>query len=269
MELVDFLRAFILGIVEGATEFIPVSSTGHLIIVSHLLDYTGPKAETFNIFIQMGAILAVVVLYRQRFINLFNFRSQEGFSGFNGLRLLALTSIPILIVGFLGRDFIKQVLFSPGTVAIGLIVGGVALVVIERVLPKAEKIGLDSLTWREAMIIGLFQCLALWPGVSRAASTIVGGMLLRVERKTAAEFSFFAAVPALTAATIYDLLKSDLQTSDIGVFAFGFLVAFIFGLLAVRFFIRLLSTITLAPFGWYRIAVGLVVGVLVLNGFLK
>jgi undecaprenyl-diphosphatase len=269
--MLEFIQAFILGGVEGITEFIPISSTGHLIIVGHLIGFTGARADTFEVFIQLGAILAVVVLYRQRFIELFDFRRTTGFAGTNGLKLLALTCLPAFVLGFLGRDFIKNTLFNPVTVAIGLAVGGVALILVEYVLPKTKKVGLDSLTSYEALVVGLFQCLALWPGTSRSASTIVGGMVVGVERKTAAEYSFFAAVPIMIVATGYDLLKSlkDLSAGDIPLFGFGFIVAFLFALVAVRFFIRLLGNTTLVMFGWYRLAIALLVVALIVQGSLS
>ncbi len=261
----DWLAAIILGLVEGITEFLPISSTGHLIIAGRIIGFEGDRASTFEIFIQLGAILAVVFLYWQRFVRLIptrlSFDADQGLNGLHGLLLLAITSIPALALGFVGHDFIKSELFSPTTVAIGLGVGGVAILLIEPRLPRSRISGLDSITWQIALGIGLFQCLALWPGVSRAAATIVGAMILGVERKTAAEYSFLAAVPALCAAAGYDLLKSldVLQTSDILIFGIGFVVAMISAWFAIRSFIRLLGTHTLKPFGWYRIAVAVVV----------
>ena len=266
--MIEFLQAIFLGVVEGLTEFIPVSSTGHLILAGHLVNYTGEKANTFEIFIQFGAILAVVVLYRKRFLGLLTFKKTDNFSGLNGLWLIALTTLPGAILGILTYSLIKERLFNPITVAIGLLVGGIAILVVERFRPKATYFGLDSLTWRQAIIVGLFQCLALWPGMSRSSSTIIGGLLSRVERLTAAEFSFFAAVPLITAAAGYDLVKSlkFLQLSDLPIFATGFVVAFISAWFAVKFFIRLLGTTTLNPFAWYRIAVGLIILVLAFAG---
>ncbi|NWJ45220.1 MAG: undecaprenyl-diphosphate phosphatase [Chloroflexi bacterium] len=260
----EIIKATILGIVEGLTEFVPVSSTGHLIIANHLVGFTGDRANTFDVFIQLGAILAVVILYWRRFLGLFDFSNgmkETRFAGLNGLLLLLITSIPAFILGFLGRDFIKDKLFNPLTVAIGLLVGGIALILVERFLPPVKEQGLDSLTWKDALVVGLFQCLALWPGTSRSAATIVGAMLWGVQRKTAAEYSFFAAVPILFFATIYDMIKSlkYLSTSDIPVFGVGFLVSFIAAWFAVKFFINLIGKITMVPFGWYRIAVALLV----------
>src|SRR5437879_1393215 len=152
--MIEIVQAIILGLVEGLTEFIPVSSTGHLIIAGHLLGFTGEKADTFEIFIQLGAILAVIFYYKERFIRLFRFKDpQTSFDGWNGIKLLAIVSIPALVLGFLTHGFIKDNLFNPKTVAIGLAVGGVAILIVERVFPKPQKFGVDSLTWREALII--------------------------------------------------------------------------------------------------------------------
>jgi undecaprenyl-diphosphatase len=209
--------------------------------------------------------LAVVFLYWSRFWRLiptrFDVSEARGFSGLGGLLLLALTSLPFMIGGFLAHDLIKGPLFSPTTVAIGLGLGGLAILLVEPRLPRARIEGLDAMTWRVALGIGLFQCLALWPGVSRAAATILGAMILGVERKTAAEYSFFAAVPVMVVATGYDLLSnlSILQPSAAPIFILGFVVALITAWWAVKFFIRLLGNHTLQPFGWYRLAVAALV----------
>ena len=251
--------AAILGIVEGLTEYIPVSSTGHLIVAGALLGWTGEKAKSFEIFIQLGAILAVVVYYRRRFLDLANLAASDGrrFAGLRGCLLLGLTTLPVLILGFLLRDFIKARLFAPVPVAIALGTGGLAILAAERWRPESRASGLDSVSWGQALGVGLFQCLALWPGVSRAAATIVGGMMGRLDRKTSAEYSFFAAVPALTAATAYDLYKSReiLSMQDLPIFAVGFVVAFVSAWIAVAGFLRLLQRGTLRPFAWYRLAV--------------
>jgi undecaprenyl-diphosphatase len=259
----ELIKAFILGIVEGLTEFIPVSSTGHLIIASDLLDFQSSKGDSFEIFIQLGAILAIVVLYWRRFLGLLDFKKKEGFYGFNAITLLIITSIPALVIGFLASDFIKENLFNPTTVAIGLAIGAVAMIGVELFLPKnrVTKEGLDSLTWRHAFAVGISQCFALWPGVSRAASTMVGGMLFGISRKTAAEFSFFAAVPVIAAASLYDLIKNLklFTAADIPIFAVGFVTSFIFAMIAVKFFVSLLGNITLVPFAIYRILLAVMV----------
>ncbi|MBI3802669.1 MAG: undecaprenyl-diphosphate phosphatase [Nitrospirae bacterium] len=266
--MTDLVNAVILGVVEGLTEFIPVSSTGHLIIAGHFLGFEGAKASTFEVFIQLGAILAVVVVYKERFLHLLDFSGKKGFNGFNGILLLGLTTAPALLFGFLAHKFIKEHLFNTTTVAIGLAVGGVGILLAERFLPKPDKQRLDSLQPKDALLIGLFQCLALWPGMSRSGSTIVGGMVLGTERKTAAEYSFLAAVPVMFAATIYDLYKNRalLQASDIPLFAVGFVVSFVAAWLAVRSFIQLLTRYTLTPFGWYRIGVAILLLLLLGTG---
>lgn len=255
----DLVTALILGLVEGLTEFIPVSSTGHLIAVGHLLGFTGPTAETFDVVIQLGAILAAVVYYRHRLLDLATLRPSDGFAGRHGVLLLALTTLPALVLGALTHTLITDYLFSPATVAVGLGLGGVAILVVERVHPAPRHRGLDALRWQEALVVGLFQCLALWPGVSRSAATILGGMLVAVDRKTAAEYSFLAAIPVITAAATLELVTSldSLNVSDLPLFATGLVVSFLAAWGAIRFFLRLLGTITLRPFGWYRITAAL------------
>lgn len=273
-----YFFAILLGFVEGLTEFLPVSSTGHMIIVGHMVGFTGPVVDTFEIFIQLGAILAVVSLYRERILDLIPGRRinreavaragaisgtgdrvvptpSGGFSGWHGLGLLALTTTPAVVIGLFIHSYIKEHLFSPMTVAIGLAIGGVGLILIERFRPSTRKTGLDTLGWRQALGVGFFQCLAMWPGMSRAGSTIIGGMLMGIDRKTTAEYSFLAAVPVMIAATSYDLYKSRdlLAVSDIPMFALGFLTAMVTAWFAVRLFIRFLANHTLEGFGWYRL----------------
>jgi undecaprenyl-diphosphatase len=265
----DFMVAVILGLVEGATEFIPVSSTGHLILVSNLLNFTGDRAESFAIFIQLGAILAVVILYRQRFFDLLKFQNSQGFSGLRGIGLLIVAMLP-LVVGYFAYSFIKDVLLKPGPVTIALLIGGVAMIIVERVLPAPKIDSLDEMTWRQALGIGLFQVLSMWPGMSRAAATIVGGMIVGMRRDKAAEFSFLLAVPTMVAAVGYDMLKSydTLNSSDFLMFGIGFVVAFLAALAAIRTFIQLLQRHTLTPFGWYRIGLAVVVGMLFMMGYI-
>lgn len=259
--MLEELHAAILGLVEGLTEFLPVSSTGHLILTTRLLGFDGQVgkevADTFNIFIQLGAILAIIAVFPGRFGQLFRFRENRGFSGLRGAGLLAVTSIPGGLLGLLAGGAIKERLFNPTTVAIGLAVGAVWILAVERFLPKVRRESVDDITWTDAVGIGLFQCLALWPGMSRSSSTILGAMMLGVGRRAATEYSFFAAVPLLAAATLYDLLKSlpHLHTQHVPLFAVGFAVAFVSAWLAVRLFVRFVGRHTLAPFGWYRLAV--------------
>jgi len=255
--------AIVLGVVEGLTEFIPVSSTGHLIIAGHLLGFVGDKASTFEVAIQFGAILSVVILYWRRFFALVpgGIQSIRDFdsslAGWAGLWRIGLATFPALLVGYLARHVIKENLFTPEAVTAALAVGGVAILVAERLVSGRRSNSLDRLTWSQAFGIGLFQVLALWPGTSRAAATIVGGMLLGLDRKSAAEFSFLIAVPIMFAATGYELLhmRHLFAIEDLLQFGAGFLVSFAVALLAVRGFVRFLGRWSLAPFAWYRIAV--------------
>lgn len=271
--------AVVLGVIEGLTEFLPISSTGHMILVGHLLGFTGEKAETFEIFIQLGAILAVVWLYFSRFLGLLplsvratifsifgkkiekNETPQEGLSDIRGLVLLAVACLPVFILGFLFHKKIKALLFAPIPVALALIFGGVALIFIERRRQVPQTTDLDSITIRQAISVGIFQCLALWPGISRSGSMIFGGLFLGMNRITAAEFSFLVAVPVMAVATLYDLYKSRhlIESGDLQIFLIGFVVAFVTAVIAIRFFLNLLRKFSLEPFGWYRIALGSVV----------
>lgn len=254
------ITAILLGIVEGLTEFLPVSSTGHLILFGNLLGFTGPRASSFEVFIQLGAILAVVVLYRQRFRQFFSMR-QEGLSGLSGLQLLVLTTLPAVIAGFFLHGFIKERLFSPVVVAAGLFIGGIALITMERFYKPAHEADIEQTTKQQAFKIGLFQLLALSPGISRAGATIVGGRLVGLSRKAAVEYSFLVAVPVMIAAVSYDLIRNlpALTGNDVGLFVAGFLTAFISALIAIKFFIRLVQRYTLEPFGWYRVGLSVVV----------
>ncbi|MBI9111473.1 undecaprenyl-diphosphate phosphatase [Maridesulfovibrio ferrireducens] len=248
--------AAILGVVEGLTEFLPVSSTGHLIITGHLLGFTGDKASSFEVAIQLGAILAVVLLYWSRFWGLFFPVHGQRFSGTRGLYLLFLTSLPASVLGLLAHDAIKKYLFNPYTVAWALLVGALMILFVERKERKASCFTLDELTPKLAFGIGCFQCLALWPGFSRSAATIMGGMILGAKRKIAAEYSFIAAVPIMFAATGYDMLKSYklFTVADMPFLAVGFVISFISAWIAVKGFIYLLSKLTLRPFAYYRLA---------------
>ncbi len=254
--------AIILGIVEGLTEFLPVSSTGHLIVVGHLLGFTGQKAATFEVFIQLGAILAVAWIYRKRFLALLSFSSSaSGLRGRRGIMMLAITTLPALVFGFLLHDFIKSSLFTPFTVALALGIGGIAIILFERFYKPGKEKGLDHINFRQAAAIGLFQVLALWPGVSRAGATIIGGMISGLDRKTAVEYSFLAAVPVMLAATGYDLIKNldILRLSDLPLFAVGFITSFFAAVIAIKWLLKLVQTNTFTPFGWYRIGLAVVI----------
>ncbi len=254
--MTDIIRALIMGIVEGLTEFIPVSSTGHLIIAGELLGYTGAEAETFSVFIQLGAILAVLVHFRERFVGLATLADRPGFAGRRGVMMLALTTLPAVVIGLMAHSTIKA-LFSTQAVAIGLAVGAVWILLTERFFRHRNPNDIDGITWRIALGIGFFQCLAMWPGMSRSASTIMGGMYLGLRRKAATEYSFFAAVPMMVAACFYDLYKGwdSLRPEALTIFSVGFVAAFFSALLAIRLFIGFVSRHTFVPFAYYRLGV--------------
>ncbi len=252
-----FIIAVIMGIIEGLTEFLPVSSTGHLIIAGHIMGFTGPQAETFEIIIQLGAILAVVVIYWPTFLGLIRPPEKKRFSGIYGLWLLFLTSLPASVLGLLTHSLIKKLLFNPVSVAWALGIGALAILAVESCGFRTRIDTLEEMDSKTALGIGLFQCLALWPGFSRSAATIMGGMVLGARRKLAAEYSFIAAVPIMIAATGFDLVSSwgGMDISDFYTLAIGFIVSFISAWIAVKGFISLLGRITLRPFAWYRLAI--------------
>lgn len=253
----ELLQAAIFGIVEGLTEFLPVSSTGHLILASDLMGLTGqPVVETFEVVIQLGAILAVVVLYWPRFWGLLFPSPGVKFSGLRGLGLLFITCLPAGLLGFAVHGYIKEYLFNPATVAIALLMGAVMMLLLEKYKPAPKYFTLDDMTPKLALGIGFAQCFALWPGFSRSASTIMGGMFLRADRKLAAEYSFIAAVPIMCAATAYDLYKSwgVLSSDYLTFFAVGFVVSFFSAWAAIKVFISMVGRFGLVPFAWYRLA---------------
>ena len=252
--------AVILGMVLGLTEYLPVSSAGHLIVVGSALDFTGPRATCFQVFIQIGAISAVLVLFRHRFVGLIpfgSFRRNHGFGGWKGLTLLALTTLPAVVVGAAFHHAIKTYLFNPLVVAVALGLGGIAILLAEAYKPDPKVAEIDAVGYSDALRIGLIQCLALCPGVSRSASTILGGLFCGLDRKVAAEYSFMAAVPILSAAALYDLYKNWhlLHVSDLSFFAIGLIVSFLSACLAVRAFMALLKRWSFVPFGYYRIII--------------
>ncbi|MDR2054716.1 MAG: undecaprenyl-diphosphate phosphatase [Desulfovibrio sp.] len=249
------LTAIILSTVEGLTEFLPVSSSGHLILAGNLLNFTGARASTFEVVIQLGAILAVVALYWKRFAGFVKPQPYARFAGSRGILLLTLTSLPACLLGLLLHSVIKQYLFRPATVLIALLVGAVCMILVERRKYRVVCVELDEMTPRLALGIGCFQCLALWPGFSRSAATIMGGMLLGAGRTVAAEYSFIAAVPIMAAATGYDLLKNLglFSPADIPFFLAGLAGAFVSALLAVKVFVALVGRMSLVPFAVYRL----------------
>jgi undecaprenyl-diphosphatase len=253
------LKAALLGLVEGATEFIPVSSTGHLIVVSQWLGYLDERAKTFDIFIQLGAILAIVWLYRARLARaVLAARHERESRRFLGNLLIAF--LPAAVIGFLAHDWIKARLFNPTVVAVALVVGGILILLIERWAPAPRVDDVNQLPPRTAWTIGWAQVLSLIPGTSRSGATIMGGYVLGLSRTAATEFSFFLAIPVMLAATSYDLLKSwsTLVPADAPVFAVGFVVSFVSALFVVRGFLSYVSHHSFRAFAWYRIAFGIV-----------
>lgn len=255
----SLFTASVLGLVEGLTEFLPVSSSGHLVLASALLGFEGPKAATFEVVIQVGAILAVLTLYWKRFFSLLRpAKNNNSFSGLHGILLLILTTLPAATLGLLLHKFIKS-LFTPAMVTAALVCGACLMLLVEHVLaPKQKNMpvqNLDQISALQAFGIGCFQCLALWPGFSRSASTLMGGMILGIRREVAAEYSFIAAVPIITGAAGYDLLKSLplFTTADIPFFCVGSIFAFLSAIVAIRTFISILSRNTLKPFALYRL----------------
>ena len=257
-QLPPVAKAAILGVVEGATEFIPVSSTGHLILVGDWLGFTGEDAKAFEIFIQLGAILAIVWLYRERIGRVLRTATRDRMSQ----RLLVnlfIAFLPAAVVGLLTHRLIKQYLFSPVIVAASMFVGGIAILVIERLRPRPRVPSVDDVSPGVALGIGLAQVLSLVPGTSRSGATIMGGYCLGLTRQAATEFSFFLAIPVMVAATGFDLAQSvgALTAADVQLFAVGFIVAFLTALVVVRAFVAFVARSSFIVFAWYRIAFGI------------
>ena len=267
----DLLVAVIMGIVEGFTEYLPVSSTGHLILTGNVLGFEGPKAESFEVIIQLGAILAVVWLYREKFLyflkveplikklkNLFLGSKEK----VKGLTLVEITAgmIPAVILGFILRDIIKSG-FNPVTVAIGLIAGGILLIAVEKVKVKTTVSNVDDVTVKHAFMIGAMQCFSLWPGFSRSGATISGGVFVGLDRKAAAEFSFILAVPMMLAASTLEIkdVIATFSANDILQLLVGFVVSFIVAYISIVYFIKLISKVSFIPFAIYRFILAAVV----------
>jgi len=260
MDFILLFKAFIQGIVEGATEFLPISSTGHLIIVGDLLQFNDDKAKVFDIVIQLAAILAVCWEYRRKLIDTaLHITSQSQAQKFT--LNLAIAFLPAALLGLVFHEQIKTYLFSPLTVAIALILGGFAILAIEHFPLKVKTVSIDAMSHKQALQIGFAQAAALIPGVSRAGATILGGMMFGLNRRTATEFSFFLAIPIMFAATAYDLLKSWqlLSLDDFPMFAVGFVTAFLSALVAIKFLLRFVASHDFKVFAYYRIALGLIV----------
>lgn len=252
------LNAVIMGLVEGATEFIPVSSTGHLIIAGEWLDFLDKeKRDVFEIMIQLGAILAVCVEFRQRLLQTVQ-RIQTDPNAQHLVRNLMVAFLPAAILGLAFHHQIKAFLFSSFTVGIALIVGGVLILIIEKYVPQGKVASIDNISLKQSLQIGFAQSLALIPGVSRSGATILGGMCFGLNRQTATEFSFFLALPIMFAATGYDLLKARdlLSLDDALIFMAGFVTAFLSALVVIRALIKFVGQHSFAVFAWYRIIFG-------------
>jgi undecaprenyl-diphosphatase len=259
MDLIEIGKAAVLGVVEGATEFIPVSSTGHLILFQDWLGFQGPKENAFIIFIQLGAILAVVWMYRAKIVHVL--RTWRDPVSRRLMLNIVIATLPAVIVGVPTEEWIEAHLFRPFPVALALVVGGVAILLVERAFRKPSVQEVDDIPVAKAIGVGCFQVLAmLWPGLSRSGATIMGGLSLGLSRKAATEFSFFMAIPAMFGATLIKMGDiADVTTAaDIPVFATGFVVAFASALLVIRWLIAFVSSNSFAGFAWYRIVLGIV-----------
>jgi undecaprenyl-diphosphatase len=276
MDIYLILKAVILGLVEGFTEFLPISSTGHLILVADLLDFNDEKSKAFNVIIQFGAILAVCWEYRQKLISVVTGITSRKASQRFAMNVIIAT-MPAIVLALIFGEYIKSALFSPIPVATALIVGGFIIFWAEARQKKLEsEVGggvlisrdidsVDDLNWRDALKIGLAQCAALIPGTSRSGATIIGGMLFGLPRKVATEFSFFLAIPVIAGATLYELIKlrdvlGDTSWSTFGpVLGVGFVVSFISAFVCIRWLIRYVATHDFKAFAWYRIIFGVLV----------
>jgi undecaprenyl-diphosphatase len=251
MDVAALVKALILGIVEGVTEFLPISSTGHLILAGDLIGFDHPNKDVFYVAIQTGAMLAVLWEYRVRFFKV----------DVDLYRNLIVAFIPAAVLGLLFAKYIKAYLFKPVPVALAFIVGGILILIVERrtYTPRVEST--RQMTWLDALKVGLAQCVAMIPGTSRSGATIIGGMLFGLSRKTATEFSFFLGVPTLMAAGAYDLWKNrdDLAVSDLPMWGVGVTVSFVSAFVVIRWLIRYVANHDFKPFAWYRIVFGLVV----------
>ncbi|MBM3620048.1 MAG: undecaprenyl-diphosphate phosphatase [Alphaproteobacteria bacterium] len=259
MDILTLLKAALLGILEGLTEFLPISSTGHIILMEELIGFEGPKGKVFEIVIQLGAILAVCWLYRVKIWHtVVGIRRDPVARRFAANIVIAF--VPAVVIGVLFHKQIKEVLLNAWVVSVALIVGGIAILLIERFAPRPSVKRVDDMDWKLALKIGICQCLAMVPGTSRAAATIMSARVFGADRATAAEFSFFLAMPTMLGAAVYDTFKNRASLSaDVGgivLIAIGFVLAFITAMLVVRALIGFVSRYGFGVFAWYRIALG-------------
>ncbi len=265
MDIPLWLQAALLGMVEGLTEFLPVSSTGHLILVGDLLGFAGPEGAVFEVVIQLGAIVAVCVLYFRRLLGV-ALRLPTDPAARRFVAAVLLGFLPAAVLGLVLHDFIKTVLFSPWVVCVTLILGGLAILLIERIKPRPRWFEVERMPYGTTLAVGFCQALAMIPGVSRSGATIMGGLMLGVDRKTATEYSFFLAIPTMLGATVLDLYKArgDLTQDGLGLIVIGFVTAFVVAMLVIEALVAYVQRHGFVPFAWYRIAVGLVMGGLLL-----
>ena len=252
------LVVILLGIVEGVTEFIPVSSTGHLILANALLGYDPETWKVFNVVIQLGAMLAVVVLFWRTFLAVIIGLARRDPGAFAFVRNILIAFLPAAVIGLAIHKQIEAMLGSAEIVSIALIVGGIAILVVERSVNEGSIASVSAIPWTKALAIGFIQCLAMIPGVSRSGATILGALSLGVERRTAAEFSFFLALPTMLGATVLELVKNRHNLGPIGLdmIGLGALVSFLVALVVIKAFLAIVSRRGFGPFAWYRILVG-------------
>ena len=275
MAFVEYIKVIILGIVQGVTEFLPISSTGHLIVTSEALRFRNSIDGTFEIFIQLGSVLAVVLFYRGELLR--QVRTVTKDKSVQRLWLaIVIAAIPAAAIGFLARDFVKSVLYSSTVIGVSLVVGGIVFIILERRLKaqpgtEAPQIKLEAITLRQALAVGLVQVLALVPGVSRSGSSIFGGLLCGLNRPTATAFSFFLSIPVLGGATVADLLLSldRIAPDQIPMLLLGALVSMVVSLIAIGWLLRYVARNTFTAFGVYRILAGALILALVAVGFLN
>ncbi|MCZ8534692.1 undecaprenyl-diphosphate phosphatase [Psychrobacillus psychrodurans] len=273
MEFLELLKALILGFVEGMTEFAPVSSTGHMIIVDDMWlkteEFLGKySANTFKIVVQLGSILAVVVVMWKRLfslVGLYKIDTEESSKQFNLLHVIV-GIIPAGVLGVLLEDFIDKNLFGVETVIFSLVAGSILMIVADKFGPKKPSIvSLDQITYAKAFKVGLVQCLSLWPGFSRSGATISGGVLFGMSHKTAADFTFIMAVPIMAGASLISVVKNweDIDMNHLSFYVVGFISAFVFALISIKFFLKLISRVKLMPFAIYRIILAAILAVIV------
>jgi undecaprenyl-diphosphatase len=273
MELFDLLKALILGFVEGMTEFAPVSSTGHLIIVDDMWlktsEFLGKySANTFKIVIQLGSILAVIVVFWKRLFSLVGLYKIKDVKPGSQLKLshVIVGLIPAGVLGLLFEDFIDEYLFSVETVLIGLVIGAFLMLAADKFGPKVPKTQtLDQITYKQAFTVGLVQCFSLWPGFSRSGATISGGVIFGMSHRTAADFTFIMAVPIMFGASFLSLLKNwgDIEPNHLSFYVVGFISAFVFALISIKFFLKLIEHVKLTPFAIYRLVLAAVLAIVI------